>query len=249
MDHLLITAATGDLAELSQLLEHEGQLINGTDEEQGWTPLMAAAMACQSGAVDLLLRLGAEVNVRDRYGSTALIFACEKGWGNLVETLLRSGAEVDVLSSGGQTPLIAATRSGHMLVVRQLLEAIHTGCQSPASKSASCRKVGEHDSLESGGGDQALVASMARCEGWRRRGSGAVNVRGKGGATALWWAACGGRAGILKLLLEEGMSDWTVADDRGLCPRMVAEAEGHEECLQVIEVGHVVRQVDCPLPI
>ena len=58
--------------------------------------------------VELLLRHGAEVNLQDSGGGTALMYAAHQGHERLVEVLLRHGAAVNLQSRNGRTALVAA---------------------------------------------------------------------------------------------------------------------------------------------
>ncbi len=73
--------------------------------------------------LDLLLAKGADVNRRDHYGRTPLMYACEKGKQQSVEWLLEKGADASLLDAYGRdaaryaneeapSPEIAALCSG-----------------------------------------------------------------------------------------------------------------------------------------
>lgn len=65
-------AALGGDPEVIQLLLDHGARIDAQDKESRATPLMVAASLGRSNAVGLLLRRGANPNLRDRFGRTAL---------------------------------------------------------------------------------------------------------------------------------------------------------------------------------
>jgi ankyrin repeat protein len=55
---------------------------------------------------ELLLAKGADVNTKDKYGSTPLHHAVSKGYKDLAKLLIASGADVNArASSGVTTPL------------------------------------------------------------------------------------------------------------------------------------------------
>lgn len=80
------------------------------------------------------------MNVGDKYGTTALVWACRKGYVEIVELLLKSsecliisiwgkivkldilGANIDTAGMYSWTPLIVATYGNHVDVVNLLLE-------------------------------------------------------------------------------------------------------------------------------
>ncbi|MDF2940406.1 MAG: ankyrin repeat protein [Gammaproteobacteria bacterium] len=63
---------------------------------------------------------GLDINIRDRFGSTLLICACQSGHAEIVKTLLAHGADAN-LAAGGLTALHHATMSGSEEMVSDLL--------------------------------------------------------------------------------------------------------------------------------
>ena len=69
-------------------------------------------------------RSGADPNVVDREGRTALIKAALKGYPDIVQIMIRYGAEVNARSAAGETALmLAAARCEHVQIVKDLLRA------------------------------------------------------------------------------------------------------------------------------
>ena len=82
--------------------------------------------AIRSGDVETtraLLRSGADVDARDRYGQTALMLAAHEGRGDVVEVLLEAGADVDVTAKYNLSALMLAIVAGHASVARLLVRA------------------------------------------------------------------------------------------------------------------------------
>src|SRR4051794_2006632 len=93
--------------------------INARDQ-RGATPLMYAAAFGNAAQVKLLLKAGAEVNARNTFNASALIWA----GGDPVKStmLIESGADVNVKTQQGRTPLLmAAKRQGNADLVRLLV--------------------------------------------------------------------------------------------------------------------------------
>ena len=89
---------------------------------RGNTPLQHAA---RNGLFDvarkLVLERNAEVNSRNRHGSTPLLLASEYGHTDVVQLLLENNADVDVHDADGDTPLHCAALGGQIEVAQILL--------------------------------------------------------------------------------------------------------------------------------
>lgn len=114
-------AAVSLLASRGADIEQRG--FGNRDPELDKTPLMRATIYGHVSTVELLLHIGAEINSRDAYGSTALYYAAKKGCSQAVNALIAHGADVDVATTGGATPLMAAANEGFVEIAQQLLEA------------------------------------------------------------------------------------------------------------------------------
>lgn len=120
----------GDKKSARRLLAEDPQLVN-LRGPGGSTPLMYAALYGDSDSVRVLLERGADPNIRNHDGASALMWAVRDA--NKTRLLLARGAEVDAHSHDGRTPLIiAAGRHGSSAVVRLLLD--HGA--KPAGKAA-----------------------------------------------------------------------------------------------------------------
>jgi len=87
----------------------------------GATPLMQAALSGDAGLIGAMLQKGADPNVRNHVGATALMWALEDV--ESVGLLLDAGADANATSDYGRTPLVlAAAQSGAAPVVKLLLE-------------------------------------------------------------------------------------------------------------------------------
>ncbi|HVA48653.1 MAG TPA: ankyrin repeat domain-containing protein [Pirellulales bacterium] len=111
----------GDHRALQTMLS-EDRRIASLKGPGGSTPLMYAVLYGDADAVRLLLDNGADPNVRNEVGASALMWAAD----DLEKTrwLLERGAEVNARSDDGRTALaIAASRFGSLAVVRLLLDS------------------------------------------------------------------------------------------------------------------------------
>ena len=91
----------------------------------GWPPLVVASRGDKGEhpeKIQALLELGADVNVRDYKGKTALHRAGTAGFLASMEVLLANGANIDAADEKGETPLFDAVRAGRVEAVALLLE-------------------------------------------------------------------------------------------------------------------------------
>jgi len=90
----------GELEVLLALLEH-GADVNAWDAERDRTPLLEAVCENQQAAVELLLKAGAEPNVRSSEGDTPLRASVEDGNLDMASLLLAAGATKTINDWGG----------------------------------------------------------------------------------------------------------------------------------------------------
>lgn len=110
----------GDAAAFQIALGDDPKAVNGKGPG-GSTPLMYAVFYGDAATVSLLLDRGANPNIANDAGATALMWAA----GDLEKTrlLVDHGADVNARSDGGRTPLmITAGRGGSGAAVKFLLE-------------------------------------------------------------------------------------------------------------------------------
>ena len=110
----------GDRAAFRNLLKEQpsGAKRKGPN---GSTPLMYATLYGDAESVRLLLEAGADPNIRNESGATALMWAMDDL--DKSRLLIRSGADVNARSDDGRTPLLIATaRPGSFDVVKLLLD-------------------------------------------------------------------------------------------------------------------------------
>jgi ankyrin repeat protein len=113
---------SGDRQTFQKMLQRHPKAANRRGPG-GSTPLMYAALYGDSDSVQRLLKSGADPNVRNDAGATALMWAVEDP--EITRLLLRHGADVNARSGDSMTPLIIA--AGHFgsgaAVTKLLLEA------------------------------------------------------------------------------------------------------------------------------
>uniref|UniRef100_A0A287D1D6 Uncharacterized protein n=1 Tax=Ictidomys tridecemlineatus TaxID=43179 RepID=A0A287D1D6_ICTTR len=82
---------------------------------------MCAAIRGDARRIKELISKGADVNVKDFAGWTALHEACNHGYYDVAKQLLAAGAEVNTKGLDDNTPLHDAANNGHYKVVKLLL--------------------------------------------------------------------------------------------------------------------------------
>ena len=120
---LLPLADPSQNRELAELAVAYGYNVN--TGRPGWPPLVVASRGDKGEhpeKIQALLELGADVNVRDYKGKTALHRAATAGFLASMEVLLSHGAAIDASDEKGDTPLCDAVRAGRVEAVALLLE-------------------------------------------------------------------------------------------------------------------------------
>ena len=86
------------------------------------TSLMLAAVKNNLEDVRKLIRRGASVNAKNKYGVTALMSAAANGYEDIAKELIKNRAYIDAGSLNGTTALMYAARNGHLDMVKLLLK-------------------------------------------------------------------------------------------------------------------------------
>lgn len=124
VDQLQMAARVGD-ADLCRSLIDMGAPVKNFGSNWQWGPLLDAAWHGHAEVCELLIQAGADPNIRDSNGMTAIHRACEKngrGFPHLIPELVRLGVNIDARNKFGETALhhACARVDGHDLVVTLL---------------------------------------------------------------------------------------------------------------------------------
>jgi ankyrin repeat protein len=104
---MIRAAKHGDMARITSLYDLDKSLLDARDED-GSTPLHCAVWKGHADVVELLLKLGADVNAHnnnDHWGTTPLHAAAHGNQKPIAEMLIASGADVHAKNINGRTPL------------------------------------------------------------------------------------------------------------------------------------------------
>lgn len=113
-----------DGTKATEALDKPGStVVNARDISSGESALHLVVQRRDATWLRFLLGRGANPNLADRGGTTALQLASNLGWGEGVEILVGKGASVDQTNSAGETPLITAVHRRDVALVRVLLKA------------------------------------------------------------------------------------------------------------------------------
>lgn len=201
---------------------------NGFHRVKWKTPLTAACDNGHSGIVELLIKKGADVNVKNKFCGTPLTTACENGNLSLVEMLLKNGANVTLEDSNEMVPLTAAHNQGHFDIVEKLIK---NGCENGnKTLSAACYE-----------GDIIAVKELI---------TAGANANLKDGVIVPIKAAClVGHSEIVKELITAG-ADVNLKDGDQL-PLITAGRRGHLSVVkELIKAGadiNVIYKDETPL--
>ena len=189
-------------------------------DKDGWTALICAAANNDHKSAELLIKAGAEVNVKDNLGWSPLMYATDVKYGvKMVSFLLDNGADPNVRNKGGDTPLITAVAANIIASVKLLIEK-GADIHATDAKGRSALII----AVVNG---NAEIVSFLLSKGAKLE---SVDQEGK---TPLMWAATKGNLEIVKLLLAKG-ADITKTSKEGKTALNYAMANGHKEITTIL---------------
>lgn len=243
-------AGAGELNKVKTLLA-SGSDVNAKDAN-GNTPLLRAIWNKQLEVAKLLIRKGANINIRHRSkknGSTPLYSAVQSGSPKMVSLLIKNGAKIHVRENGGRSMLTAIsfgyfqnkTNKEGLLAVAELLIAkgvnVDEDNGAPLSWAVRIGNAKMVKLLVSKGADikrkskygdtllhvAASLRSMEIAKFLLKKGLD-INPINKYGSAPLHHAAVNGRTELALLLMKKG-ANLNIKNSKGLTPLQVAERE------------------------
>ncbi|CAG0889703.1 unnamed protein product [Darwinula stevensoni] len=201
-----------------ELLIGEGYEVNSSDED-GRTPLHAAAFIGNPDVVEHLVQAGARVNAKDDEWITPLHRACSAGK-PAMEKLLDHGAEVNARDRMWQTPLHVAAAAGSRDCLEVILGAKNLNINITDRGGHSCLHLAAYFGCYE-------VIELLLSQGAN------VNAYDKRERRALHYAAFMGHSTIISQLITAA-GDHTARDKLEYTPLHAAAAGGHAEAIKVL---------------
>lgn len=97
-------------------------MLNSLDVKLGWAPIYRAVICGQLAATELLLKFGADPNIRNRLGESPLHQASDNQNHAIADILLQYNADPNLQTKEGDTPLHVAAFRGDEKMVYLLLK-------------------------------------------------------------------------------------------------------------------------------
>eukprot|EP00512_Aurantiochytrium_limacinum_P012668 CAMPEP_0171569514 /NCGR_PEP_ID=MMETSP0961-20121227/2387_1 /TAXON_ID=87120 /ORGANISM="Aurantiochytrium limacinum, Strain ATCCMYA-1381" /LENGTH=466 /DNA_ID=CAMNT_0012123813 /DNA_START=510 /DNA_END=1907 /DNA_ORIENTATION=- len=114
----------GDLAAVQQTIAENPELINARISSSGGTPLMYTLYSSSEFHADIaqwLIRAGADLDIQDRNGDTALMLTSTLGEPEIARLIVSKGADLDLQNEFGSTALIEASRNKQAEIAQFLI--------------------------------------------------------------------------------------------------------------------------------
>ncbi len=137
-----------------------------------------------------LLKLGGEVNAKDKEENTALHIASHGGHTEIVLVLIGKGADIDAKNKWGETALHWASRRGHTATA---LELIKNKAKVNATDNNSCTPL-----------HQAAIYGRTETASMLIENEAEIDTKNRSGITALLWASYSGHTETILLFMEKG---------------------------------------------
>ena len=233
----LIAAVQYGHTAIVEALIKAGADLNRKDELNQSTPLMWAVRKSESeeGKVTapiekkydiakLLIQSGADIHLKNRWGSTALQWAADSGNLLMVQALIERGADVNAGDDDGLTPLmVAANYEGetYLKMVQTMIKAgAKVNAQDVFGLTALMKAAMNHFKT---GTVRFLVSSGAE-----------IDSKTKEGYTALMLACKTARTEIIKFLIDAG-ADLQARTNNGDSVMTVAKHAGYKDVIAILK--------------
>jgi uncharacterized protein len=120
-------------------------IVNTRDASTGEGAIHIVTKRRDTVWLSFLLAKGANPDMRDSSGNSALMLATQIGFAEGVSLLLDRRASIDLANNGGETPLIRAVQNRDLATVRALLAAGANPNKADTGAGLSARQYAERD--------------------------------------------------------------------------------------------------------
>jgi ankyrin repeat protein len=200
---LFVAAGFADIEIVRLLLEHDANVNEVLATDQAATALQEASIEDRADVMALLIEKGANVDIQNNFGNTALHFANAEG----TRVLLRAGARTDVRDRNMRTPLIMSAYTSDN---ESMMELLRAGANVNASNKDRFTALHLAVARKNIDGVKILVDAKAN-----------VNAQAELDMTPLHYAIYRKNIEIAKYLLEHG-ARVTIPSTRNQMPLYVA---------------------------
>ncbi|EAY15285.1 hypothetical protein TVAG_394280 [Trichomonas vaginalis G3] len=209
-------ASSGFLAGIEYSLKNEDP---NAQNANGRTPLMIACMYSPPAANILIERT--DVNISDKEGMTALMFASQNGFSEIVSSLLkRKDIDVNMRHRFGMTALFWASQKNYLEVIKVLLNDERVDIKIKDDENWNCL----HHAVQTNG--------LEACSFLISKGAD-IRCKQNEGLTPLHFAASRGFSELVKLLIQKGANP-NEGDNAGMTPLLWAAQNQKIEAIEAL---------------
>ena len=229
------------LAELEAELKLEGYAIYKNAEyanerrEDGQTKLMVAANRPDQGKAKHLVAQGADTELTDARGDTALIMAVSKGYYYPAVEILKGHANIHHKNRKGINTLHASIAGGQLVLVETILSFDFAWRKSIDWSEAYNKKPMLVDEPISTGLTPLMMCAQGgeikMAEKLITYGADVNKRKARTEETALMYAAIVGNAAMVTMLLENGADPYP-QNDMGFTALIMAAHRGHDKVIK-----------------
>ena len=127
------------------LVTRKGSAVINSRGYSGATPLTVAMRKRATLYVNYLLQNGADPDLADKNGETALMIAARVGFLEGIGAMIAATAAIDATNRQGETALIVAVQNRHVQAVKRLLEAGASSSRTDSASGLSARDYAVRD--------------------------------------------------------------------------------------------------------
>ena len=182
------------------------------------TPLMWSVALNRVELVQLFTDTST-LDLKDKFGYSALHIAVTNNVIESLSMLLKLGADINIKNDEGETPLILAAKNGNVDIVNELIEN-----KADTRVVDNNRKTALHSAASSG---QASIVKMLMKTGVD------IDTEDVSGRTSLMIACHGGNASIVTDLIDAG-ADIDHQDRDGMCCLHWAVRKNHVDIVKIL---------------